>query len=585
MFKPFAPHMVDGYKLGHAGMYAEGTDFLCSNLTPRSNKYFKGSRLYDGKMVVFGAFGAIQEIVQLWDETFFQKEKSDALRKYRRRVEGYLGKDVIDFKRMSDLHDLGYLPLEIKTIDEGSRIAMKIPMLTIKNTHPDFFWLVNYLETILSAMIWKGTTNATIAYEYKRIATDYAIKTGCPVESVLFQIHGFEMRGMSGVEDASRSGAGPLATGLLGTDTVGAIDYIEDYYGHGLNLDNYLIAASVPATEHAVSSSNILSRAARMESGSDIGDYVDTRLLAEAEFLLDYITKVIPTGIASYVADTYDYWNVLSKVLAMPYIKKAILERDGKLVIRPDSGDPADVICGVELPSFANDKYLHDNLIEHGYKIVNNGNYDTSCAEDEVSFFYRVDGVVHKCIGLVDVEYDRSLHFDQTTTFECDLTPQEKGSIEVLWEIFGGTVNEAGFKVLDSHIGLIYGDSITIDRADKIFKRLMDKGFASCNVVLGVGSYTYQMNSRDTLGTAMKATVTGINGELLDIYKDPATGDKLKKSAKGFLYVFRDTNGEFQLVDQVDQDTEKLGELKVRFKDGKFFNHENIKLVRDRLAF
>ena len=390
---------------------------------------------------------------------------------------------------------------------------------------------------------------------------------------------------MSGVEDASRSGAGPLATGLLGTDTVGAIDYIEDYYGHGLNLDNYLIAASVPATEHAVSSSNILSRAARMESGSDIGDYVDTRLLAEAEFLLDYITKVIPTGIASYVADTYDYWNVLSKFLAMPYIKKAILGRDGKLVIRPDSGDPVDVICGVELPSFEDNKYLHDNLVEHGYKIVNNGNYDTSCNEDEVSFFYRVDGVVYKCLGAVDVEYDRSLTFDLYETIEHELTPQEKGSIEVLWEIFGGTVNEAGFKVLDSHIGLIYGDSITIDRADKIFKRLMDKGFASCNVVLGVGSYTYQMNSRDTFGTAMKATVTGIKGDYLDIYKDPATGDKLKKSAKGFLHVFRDTNGEFQLVDQVDPDTEKLGELKVRFKDGKFFNHENIKLVRDRLAF
>lgn len=585
MFKPFAPHMVDGYKLKHAQMYTPGTDFLCSNLTPRSHKHFKGSRLFDGKMVVFGAFGAIQEVVELWDETFFKKDKKTAIRRYRRRLEGYLGKGSVDYKLMSDLHDLGYLPLEIKTIDEGSRIPMKIPMLTIKNTIPEFFWLVNYLETILSALIWKSATNATIAYEYKRIATDYAVRTGSPVESVLYQIHGFEMRGMSGVEDASRSGAGPLAAGLLGTDTVGAVDYIEDYYSYGLDLDSYFIAGAVPATEHAVSSSNILARAKLIQERFDDVSDADARLRGEIGFLMDYITRIVPTGIASYVADTYDYWKILSEVLAIDTVKAAIMARDGKLVMRPDSGDPVDVICGVELPTFDNDKYLRDNLVEHGYNIVNDGNYDTSCNEEEISFFYRVDGVVYKCLGAVDVEYDRSLTFDLYETIEHELTAEEKGSVEVLWEIFGGTVNEAGFKVLDSHIGLIFGDSITIDRSDRIFKRLMDKGFASCNVVLGVGSYTYQMSSRDTFGTAMKATVTGIDGELLEIYKDPATGDKLKQSAKGFLYVGRDEKGEYYLIDQVDVLAEKLGELKTRFLNGSYYNHENIKLVRDRLAF
>src|SRR5947207_15498277 len=169
--KVFAPHMVDCYKLNHASMYTAGTDFLYSNLTPRSNKYFKAqaAKDYDGKMVVFGTQGAIMEIVEDWNDSFFSKPKEEVIRRYRRRLNGLLGEGVVSTARMEALHDLGYLPLEIKTIDEGACIGMKIPMLTIKNTNPEFFWLVNYLETALSNQIWQMTTNATIAAEYKRI--------------------------------------------------------------------------------------------------------------------------------------------------------------------------------------------------------------------------------------------------------------------------------------------------------------------------------------------------------------------------------------------------------------------------------
>ncbi|QNR53816.1 nicotinamide phosphoribosyltransferase [Pseudomonas phage phiK7A1] len=512
--KVFAPHMVDCYKLGHAAMYTEGTDFLYSNLTPRSNKYFAAMAAegYDGKMVVFGTQGSIMEIVEDWNDSFFSKPKADVIRRYRRRLNGLLGEGVVSTARMEALHDLGYLPLEIRTIDEGARIGMKVPMLTIKNTLPEFFWLVNYLETSLSAQIWQLATNASIAYEYKRILVAAALRTGAAVENVLFQGHDFSMRGMPGYVAASRSGSGHIAS-FGGTDTVGAVDYIEDYYGFGLDLDAYFIAGSIPATEHAVSSSNILTRVARMEAQGIVGD---TRLLAEAEFLLDYITRQNPSGFCSYVADTYDYWGVLTKVLTMPKVKAAILAREGRLVIRPDSGDPLEVICG-------------------------NPNAEPG-------------------------------------------SPEFKGSIQLLWEIFGGTVNEAGFKELDSHIGLIYGDSITLARAKAITARLEEMGFASTNVVFGIGSYTYQCNTRDTFGTAMKATGTSVTGEFFEIYKDPATGDKLKQSAKGLLYVYKDENGDYILEDQVDADKEQSGELKVRFLNGKFFNLTNIQEVRARLA-
>lgn len=590
--KVFAPHMVDIYKLGHAAMYALGTDFLYSNLTPRSDKHFNGGKGYDHKMVVFGTQGSIMEIVEDWNDSFFSQPKEKVIRRYTRRLNGVLGAGVVSPARMAALHDVGYLPVEIKTIDEGARIGMKIPMLTIKNTIPDFFWLVNYLETALSSQIWQMTTNATIAYEYKRILVAAALRTGAAVEGVLFQGHDFSLRGMPGYVAGARSGSGHLSS-FSGTDSLGSIDYIEDYYGEGLDLDAYFIAGSIPATEHAVSSSNIITRAARMSKQGLVGDI---RLLAEAEFMLDYITRQNPNGFCSYVADTYDYWAVLTRILTMPNIKAAIMKRDGRLVIRPDSGDPLDIICGT-----AGDTYetLEDAICEVNDQHYNEaseaceGSHCMGNDEYETYVYIKSEGKYYTL--KTQFEYNRhdkqyyyidnwSKGYGETFAEEMEPTAEMKGSIQLLWETFGGTVNEAGFKELDSHIGLIYGDSITLERADSITRKLEAMGFASTNVVFGIGSYTYQCNTRDTFGTAMKATATAVEGEFFEIYKDPATGDKLKKSAKGLLYVGINDKGEFFLLDQVSPEKEAEGELKLRYKDGQFFNVENIDTIRKRLA-
>lgn len=587
--KVFAPHMVDCYKLGHAAMYTAGTDFLYSNLTPRSNKYFKAqaAKDYDGKMVVFGTQGSVMEIVEDWNDSFFSKPKADVIRRYRRRLNGLLGEGVVSTARMEALHDLGYLPLEIRAIDEGARIGMKVPMLTIKNTIPEFFWLVNYLETALSNQIWQMTTNATIAYEYKRILVAAALRTGAAVEGVLFQGHDFSMRGMPGYVAASRSGSGHLAS-FGGTDTVGAVDYIEDYYGFGLDLDAYFIAGSIPATEHAVSSSNILTRVAKMEAEGAQGD---VRLDAETRFLFDYITKLNPTGFCSYVADTYNYWDVLTKVLTNDDVKFAIMARDGRLVIRPDSGDPVDIICGTiegHYDTLQDAEWQIEDMHRTEAAEACEGSYCMGCDSYDAIVYITSESKYYK----ITTEFEYNRHDKQyyyvdesdTSSEEVQPTPEMKGSIQVLWEIFGGTVNEKGFKELDSHIGLIYGDSITLARAQKITDKLESMGFASTNVVFGIGSYTYQCNTRDTFGTAMKATGTGVEGDFFEIYKDPATGDKLKQSAKGLLYVSKDEDGNYILEDQVTAEKEQSGELKLRFKDGEFFNVENIDNIRQRLA-
>ena len=156
----------------------------------------------------------------------------------------------------------------------------------------------------------------------------------------------------------------------------------------------------------------------------------EKRSLGEYQMITDWL-KIFPKGILSIVSDTFDLWKLITEYL--PANKEAIMARDGKLVIRPDSGDPVDIICGERLKS--------SNHLE--YK----GN-DWS---------------------------------------EVKLLPREKGVIELLWDIFGGTINEQGYKVLDPHIGAIYGDSITPDRQKQIYERLAAKGFAATNIVLGVG--------------------------------------------------------------------------------------------------
>lgn len=544
----------DGYKLGHADMYADGTTKVYSNLTPRTDKIYrqKATPFYDGKLVFFGAQGAIAEIAEMWDQSFFRVRKDKAVARFTKRVDAYLGEGVVTADRLAALHDLGYLPLEIKTLAEGSKVPMGIPVLTITNTVDEHFWLVNYLETVTSNLTWKGSTNATIAAEYKAILTHFAKKTGCfDAFGISIQAHDFSCRGMSGPEDAARSGSAHL-TQFVGTDTLSAIDYVEDYY----NAEG-LVALSVPATEHAVSSNNILSIEDELTHKYEIND-PKVRLVAEQAFMLDLITRKFPKGIISYVADTYDFWAVLTEIL--PELKADILTRQddpnglAKLVIRPDSGDPVKVVCGYKLLDLQARNFT--------------GSYT-----DVVALGY--DGVI---------SYGVAKELDVNGNVIREIPEHEvKGAIEVLWDIFGGEVNEAGYKVLDRHIGLIYGDSITTQRAVAILDGLEKKGFASCNIVFGVGSYTYQCNTRDTFGFAVKATYSVVNGVPVNIFKDPKTDSK-KKSAKGLLMVLEDENGNFLLKDQASVESEKLGALKTRFKDGQFVNQTTLDEVRQRLA-
>ena len=271
--------------------------------------------------------------------------------------------------------------------------------------------------------------------------------------------------------------------------------------------------------------------------------------IAEMLTIKDLLEKY-PTGILSVVSDTFDLWKVCTKYL--PQLKEEILSRDGKLVIRPDSGDPDDILCGIS------DTKIFSK--ENG-KIFKNGKYKSYLNDRG----FEIYGKYEKGNEVSETEY--------------------KGVVELLWDIFGGTINEQGYKVLDPHIGAIYGDSITLERAEEICRRLEVKGFASTNVVLGIGSFTYQYNTRDTFGFAMKATYVEKDGEGFEIFKDPVTDSGMKKSAKGLLKVVQGEKG-LELKDQISweelQENDNL--LKIVYQDGKFKNKVSLTEIREKLG-
>lgn len=596
----FAPFNSDGYKLAHCMMYADKTEEVYSNLTPRSDRIYRANsatRYYDGKLVLIGVAGAFQEIVESW-KLFFDMDKGIALARQKLYLDFYLGPDAVSVDNLSKLHDMGYLPLEVKSLEEGTKVPMGVPVLTVRNTVAHAYWLVNFLETTISNLTWKASTVATIAAEYRAMLVDFALRTGGSLDDVNWQAHAFACRGMSGPEDSARSEIGHIAS-FLGTDSLGSVMYAQQYMGAG----NF-VAASVPATEHAVATSNIL----RIEQELIDGTYdfineeqenilaqmawndEDDRLIAEVMFSYELMQK-FPKGVLSYVMDSFDFWTMLSR--GLHYLKPVILRREtngitpGRLVARPDSGDPVEVVCGAPLKKIqyevTSQSDWEETVCDLGHSVVQDLQ-----DEEEVEFFIQdLDGVIISAKVSAYYEYDGSISCSYIGHSLAERSVEEKGAIEVLWDEFGGTITDKGYKLLDDHVRLIYGDSITPKRALAILEGLEAKGFCSTNVVFGIGSYTYQCVTRDSYGFAVKATHTVVNGKNIAIFKDPKTDSK-KKSAKGYLFVGKATpESDYELFNDVPREMEQAENncLRTIFKDGQFIfaNMPTLDSVRAKL--
>lgn len=551
---------TDGYKIGHAGMLAPGTSRLYGTWIPRSLKHGpKGAT----KIVSFGQQLVVKWLHYEFQENFFNRPVEEA-EQFVKDMSKYLNLNY-NGDHFIELHKLGYLPLKIQALPEGIETLPNIPHMTFINTVDGFAWLTLFLETFISSLAWKAPTSATIALQYRRRCEEWVMKTD-PQNAWLipYLCHDFSGRGLDPYSQIA-SGLGH-ATAFLGSDTLPVIPSARFFYNEPTDQ---VAIVSVNASEHSVTTTGIFYYLRKMKDGMlddkikeyysfDVpceGSIENPDYLAIAEWLnLKRWLRIYGEGILSIVSDTFDLWKLITFIL--PRLKDEIVSRNGKLVVRPDSGDPVDIICG-----------------KLGLTIKNGKVYEEYFKEDHGNGSWR------------ERESDVSLS-------------EAKGVIELLADGFGYTVNEQGYKVLPSYIGAIYGDSITLDRQLQIYERLAEKGFASTNIVLGVGSFTYQFNTRDSLGFAAKGawfeTKEKVHGRSLDdlieifgnnIYKDPITDDGTKKSLKGFQFVSQDWGEEIKVTSEVSENMaySEHNLLHLIYEDGKFYNEVTLTQVRERI--
>ena len=573
---------TDFYKVTHMQQYNTGITHFTSYLTPRGSR-FKNI----DKMVVFGIANFVNEILYKdFNENFFGKHWLDIYEDLIEVLHDGLHYSLPTIKetelKIKKLYNLGYLPIELNGLPEGTLCPMGVPAIEIRSTHPDFAWVAQSIESILSCEFWHPAISATMALEYKKIAKAAYDKTVDDDISHMTAMCDFSMRGQESYASSVASGAAFL-TSFYNCSTIESRRYIRENY----NDTKPERVNGLTSTEHSVMCSDY----------AICGD--------ERETFRRLLTEVYPDTSFAAVADSYDFWNVVTNIL--PSLREEIEAHKGFIGIRHDSDEPVHALCGI--------KSINLNKILCGEPEVNNFedfeslvyeivNDDLHFDEvEEVYFEYKFKDITYK--GVFDIipyveSYDhkgREWIAYETTFLREERTPEDKGMVESLYELFGGYTNSKGYKVMNPKLKAVYGDSITIPRAKEIYKRLEEKGFAANNVSLGVGSFSMECLeedgilkpfTRDSFSIAVKATycIYNNNGEEKEIfiYKDPK-GCSGKKSLKGLCRVVEDYK-EIKVVQELNQqqyDVLKPASLFVNyFKDGNV-NKYSFKDIRSRM--
>ena len=320
MISTIAMLLSDTYKQCHSDMYPKTLKKLVSYWVPRKSMFSEHSDY--NKMVFFGLQAFIQEfLIDYFNKNFFNKNIEDVINEYSYYMDIQLGEGNYKLDNVVKLHSLGYLPLCIKALPEGSLVNMGVPCIEVSNTNDDFAWLVQWIECILQAELWKMCNHATIGHMYYELAKLYYGKTVDDDIDPRNAFADFGMRGMSCMNEAIRCSAAWLLSSNK-TSTIPALPYIDKYYDANCAKNN--IGKGAISTEHSVMGANYALD----------GD--------ERTFVKRLLTKTYPNASFSMVSDTYDYWNMIDNIL--PSLKKEIMEHNGTLFVRPDSGDQFEVV-------------------------------------------------------------------------------------------------------------------------------------------------------------------------------------------------------------------------------------------------
>ena len=450
---------TDSYKASMFVQYPENTETVFSYIESRGGKY--------NETVFFGLQAFIKEYL-LEPITMADIDEAEAVWSAHGEPFNREGWEYI-----VNWHN-GFLPIRIKAAPEGTVIPTHNIMVSVENTDPKCFWLTTYLETALLRAIWYPVTVATNSREIKKVITKFMVETGGDLAGLNFKLHDFGARGASSNESAMIGGMAHLVN-FMGTDTIAAVVGAKRYYNEPV------AAFSIPAAEH----STITSWGRENEAK------------AYANMLKQFAKK---GSILAVVSDSYDIFNAVENLWGGE-LREEVINSGATLVVRPDSGDPVEVVT--------------------------------------------------KVVKLLDSK-------------------------------FGSTVNAKGYKLLN-HVRVIQGDGINIDSVTAILESLKSNGFCADNVAFGMGGALLQAPQRDDQKFAMKCSAALINGEWVDVYKDPITdhGKRSKKGRLGLVYECGIGSCGFQTVPE--DIAEKRGNvLQTVFEDGELLIEDTFANIRKR---
>lgn len=576
MYQVNAMLMSDYYKQGHPEFYPKGLEYLATYGTARMTRLTGID-----KIVTFGfQWFAMDYLIERFNQTFFNKNKEEAVKEVKDFITETFECSSFDIKRVEDLHDLGYLPVRLWAIPEGIQVpiysqkenpgVVQVPFMMYESTHPKFAWVTEFLESITSCQMWYPMLIATISKFGYRDVVDKHWKKSVVGQPACTAISEFGFRGAEGSEGAIMAASGFL-TSFNKTATCPAILQMKHYYGESMSMKE--IGSGMSSTEHSVMCSNFA---------------VDGN---ENTFMLRLFTDIAPEANVSVVSDSYDYWNRI-KEMGSGQLKEAIIARkSGAVYVRGDSGDPYKIICG-------NGKYIKTKDYEQMMNTVIRASEATKSSDFSDTLYFRIFNK-----DKAQFDYFKAEKVGNSYETPRAVTPnlEDIGTIEALYNEFGGHINEKGYIVLNDKVRGIYGDSITPYLADRIYTGLEENGFAANNVALGAGSFSMQAweefefgkrilkpHTRDTFGIAFKATYCEVNGKDYKIFKDPKTDSgSFKRSQRGMVVISKGEDGQLHASDgYTKEEFYKLQDREIFrpiFEDGKMLIKNNLRDIRNRL--
>jgi len=463
--------LADAYKYSHHKLYYPGTTQIYSYLESRGGMF--------DETVFFGLQYFLKEYLE---GTAFTQQDLDEAEGFLQQV--FNRTDVFDKSKFQYILDKykGKLPVKIKAVAEGAIVPVGNVLMTIENTDPECFWLTNFLETVLM-QIWYPTTVATLSYKVKKVVSDYFTETATAGSdaAIDYVLNDFGFRGVSSVESAALGGSAHLIS-FAGSDNLAASVLACQYYSA-----QKVYGVSIPATEHSICT--LLGREGELE-------------------VFRHILRTFPTGVVACVSDSYNIFRACESYWGEA-LKEEILNRDGVLVIRPDSGDPIMTLLKI---------------------------------------------------------------------------------FEILFEKFGYTVNEKGFKVLPPQLRVIQGDGVNYYAIIEIYEALKANGISAESLVLGMGGALLQKVDRDTQKFAIKCSFATVNGENVKVEKRPVEMDEhgkisesFKKSKGGRLKLVK-IDGEYRTV-QAEAYPELNDELITVFENGKIVKEYSFEQIREKTNF